>query len=63
MTDDIRAWASADLSDANLVAAIERCVEARANLLKNANPQLTMESAMVELVRLVPGPALDTAGW
>ena len=63
MTDDIRAWASADLSDANLVAAVERCVEARANLLKNSNPQLTMEAAMVELVRLVPAPALDTAGW
>jgi hypothetical protein len=63
MIDDIHAWAAAEAADADLVAAVERCVEARANLLKNANPQLTMEAALVELVRLVPAPALDSAGW
>jgi hypothetical protein len=62
MAEDIHAWATAELSDASLVAAVERCVEARADLLKNANAQLAMEAAMVELVRLVPAPALD-ATW
>ena len=63
MAEDIGAWAGAELPDANLVAAVERLVGARADLLKNANPQLAMEAAMVELVRLVPAPALDAAGW
>jgi DNA polymerase III subunit delta' len=62
MTEDIERWARADVPDTNLVAAIERCVEARADLLKNANAQLAMEAAMVELVRLVPAPSLE-ASW
>jgi DNA polymerase III subunit delta' len=59
MTDDIERWARADLPDTNLVASIERCVEARADLLKNANAQLAMEAALVELVRLAPAPSLE----
>jgi hypothetical protein len=62
MSADIQAWAGAELTDASLVSAVERCVEARADLLKNANPQLAMEAAIVELVRLVPAPSLD-ATW
>jgi DNA polymerase III subunit delta' len=62
MTDDIERWAKAEVPDTNLVAAIERCVEARADLLKNANAQLAMEAAMVELVRLVPAPPV-AAAW
>jgi len=61
MSADIRAWATAEHPDANLVAAIERCVTARADLLKNANAQLAMEAALVELVRLVPAPTIEAA--
>ncbi|MGH2698797.1 MAG: DNA polymerase III subunit delta' [Actinomycetota bacterium] len=63
LAEEIERWAKAELPDANFVAAIERCVEARADLLKNANPQLAMEAALVELVRLVPVPPLESAVW
>ncbi|MGH2750346.1 MAG: DNA polymerase III subunit delta' [Actinomycetota bacterium] len=63
MAEDIERWAKADIDDVQLVAAIERCIEARANLLKNANAQLAMEAALVDLVRLAPAPTLEAAGW
>ena len=51
---ELRRWAYSMVEDASLVRAIERCVEARAALLKNANVALTVEAALVELVRLAP---------
>lgn len=51
---DLHRWAESSASDASLVAAIERCVWARASLLKNANVPLALESALVDLARLVP---------
>ena len=52
--DDLKRWAESSASDADLLAAIERCVWARGSLLKNANVPLTLESALVEVARLVP---------
>lgn len=63
MIDDIDRWVGSGVGDANLVAAIERCIDARADLLRNANTQLAVEAALVELVRLVPASSLETAGW
>lgn len=63
MVDDIALWARSELTDSALVAAIERCVQGRASLLKNANAQLALESAFVELARTVPPPALSPAPW
>lgn len=55
--EEIRRWASSDVSDVALVAAVERCVQARAALLKNANVPLAIEATLVELTRLVPAHA------
>ncbi len=63
VADDVDLWARSDTSEAALVAAIERCVQARASLLKNANLPLAIESAFVELARLVPPPAMSPAPW
>lgn len=63
MADDIEVWARSDRSEAVLVAAIERCVHARAALLKNANLPLAIESTFVELARLVPPPTMSPAPW
>lgn len=54
MTDELRRWAQGDVTDQALVAAIARCVATRAALLRNANPSLQIEAALVELARLVP---------
>jgi hypothetical protein len=54
MTEEIQRWADGQAGDAALVAAIARCVETRAALLRNANPALQIEAVLVELARLVP---------
>ncbi len=45
------------MTDADLMAAAERCIRARASLLKNANVPLAIESTLVELARIVPTEA------
>ena len=52
--EDLRRWAESEASDGDLVAAGERCIRARASLLKNANVPLAIESTLVQLARLVP---------
>jgi DNA polymerase-3 subunit delta' len=54
---ELESWASADVSDAALLRATERCIEARASLSRNANAPVAIESALLELARLVPAPA------
>jgi hypothetical protein len=54
LVTEIRTWAASDVGDAELLRAVERCVEARASLLKNANVPLAIESTLVALARLVP---------
>lgn len=51
---ELRRWADSEVRDLELLRAAERCVEARASLLKNANVALTIESALVEVARCVP---------
>jgi DNA polymerase-3 subunit delta' len=57
LLDEIRDWAASDISDLAFVHAMERCVEARAALLKNANPPLQIEATLVQLTALVPPQA------
>jgi hypothetical protein len=52
--DELQSWAAADVSDLAILAAVERCVEARSSLSKNANVALTIETALLELTRLTP---------
>jgi DNA polymerase III subunit delta' len=63
LLDKIETWAAAPVSDAALVAAVERCIETRGALPLNANQSLAMEATLVELSRLVPAPAADPAVW
>ena len=51
---ELQSWGEADVSDLALLAAAERCVVARASLSKNANVPLAIETALLELARLVP---------
>jgi DNA polymerase III subunit delta' len=53
----LQAWTGWEASDHNLLAASERCLGARASFVFNANPTLAVESAFVDLTRLVPPPA------
>ncbi|HEX2051758.1 MAG TPA: DNA polymerase III subunit delta' [Actinomycetota bacterium] len=55
--DELDAWAAADVGDAALLAAAERCVTARASLTRNANVPLQLEATLLELARLAPPPA------
>ena len=54
LTEEIQRWVRGQSSDGALVAAIARCVDTRAALLRNANPSLQIEAVLVELARLVP---------
>ena len=50
--EELRGWASSEVPDGALLAAVERCVEARASLTRNANVQLTIETAILDLAAL-----------
>jgi DNA polymerase-3 subunit delta' len=54
---ELEYWASADVSDAALLRAAERCIETRASLSRNANAAVAIEATLLELARLVPAPA------
>lgn len=62
VVSEIERWAAGTVSDAALVAAIERCVETRAALLRNANPSLQIEAVLIELTRLVPAESTVGVG-
>lgn len=49
-------WARSDVPDAALLAAVERCLDARGAFQSNANPALTIEAALVQLAAIVPPP-------
>jgi hypothetical protein len=54
---ELEEWVSADVDDRSLLRAVERCVDARASFMSNANPTLAIESALVEIGHLVPAAA------
>jgi DNA polymerase-3 subunit delta' len=58
LIDPLEGWARSPVPDIALVRAMERCVEARAALARNANVPLAVEATLVELSRLVP-PAVQ----
>lgn len=55
--DELRLWASSEVSDSDLLRAVERCVEARGALSRNANQTLALEATLIDLARLVPPAA------
>ena len=55
--EELRLWASADVSDMALLQAVERCIVARGALARNANQTLALEATLIDLARLVPPSA------
>jgi DNA polymerase-3 subunit delta' len=53
---EIDAWASSAIDEAALTLAVDRCIEARAALPRNANVPVAIESALLELAQLAPPP-------
>ncbi len=56
LIDDLARWAEAEVAEVALLCAVERCVAARESLTHNANVPLAIESALLEVARLVPVP-------
>lgn len=54
LLDELRGWADSEISDRSLVEGIERCIVTTGTLPRNANPQLAIESVLVQLARLAP---------
>ena len=52
--EELQGWAGSEIADDALVAIVERCVVARGTLPRNANPQLAVESVLLEAARLAP---------
>ena len=56
----LRAWIESPASDAALVAAAARCVEAAGTFAFNANVALAIESTLVDVAALVPAPGMTS---
>lgn len=54
LVDELDTWARSDVTDAALVAAVERCITARASFTHNANALLQIEATLLALARLAP---------
>lgn len=54
---ELEEWVSADVDNRALLRAAERCVDARASFMSNANPTLAIEATLVEIGHLVPADA------
>ena len=54
LLDELRGWAGSEISDRSFVEGIERCIVTTGTLPRNANPQLAIESVLVQLARLAP---------
>jgi DNA polymerase-3 subunit delta' len=63
LAEDIAGWAASEVEPSALVRVIERCAEARADLAKNSNQLLTMESTLLEIYRLIPAPRRVDSMW
>jgi DNA polymerase III subunit delta' len=57
LIDELESWAGSAGSDRELLAAVYRCLSARAALPQNANPLLTLEAVLVDVAQ-IPGPRL-----
>ena len=54
---ELEGWTSAEVDDVALLRACERCIEARASFMSNANLTLAIEATLVEIGHLVPAEA------
>jgi DNA polymerase III subunit delta' len=51
LMDELESWSNSDVSDRDLLCAVEACISAREGLPQNANPLLTLEAALVGIAR------------
>jgi DNA polymerase-3 subunit delta' len=56
LVDRLPDWSALPVPDGAIVAAVDRCLQARASFRINANAALAIESTFLELGRLVPPP-------
>ncbi|MGH2756646.1 MAG: DNA polymerase III subunit delta' [Actinomycetota bacterium] len=54
---ELEEWAGTPIPDTALVRAMQRCIDARAALVRNANPPLQIEATLVEIASLAPATA------
>ncbi|HWC13015.1 MAG TPA: DNA polymerase III subunit delta' [Actinomycetota bacterium] len=54
---ELETWTGAEVDDAALLRACERCIEARSSFISNANLTLAIEATLVEIAHLVPADA------
>jgi DNA polymerase-3 subunit delta' len=58
LVDELGVWARAtDITDAALIAAVDRCIRARASLTHNANQTLAIEAVLLDIVNSIPASA------
>lgn len=60
--DELERWAGTDVPSTAFVAAMQRCIDARGALVRNANPSLQIEATLMEIASLAPGSARVGAG-
>ncbi|MFN2593342.1 MAG: DNA polymerase III subunit delta' [Actinomycetota bacterium] len=53
--ESIERWSASEITDAAFLRCVERCIEARAALPKNANALLQVEGVLLDLARLLAG--------
>jgi DNA polymerase III subunit delta' len=64
LVPELRSWATAsDISDAVLLAAIERCVDTRTSLGHNANQTLAVESTLLDIASSITASERIDAEW
>lgn len=63
LLEELEAWREVESSDADLLRASERLIEARASFSWNANLSLAIESALLEVASLVRPPSSVSAAW
>ena len=57
MLPELESWVAAEVTDAALLRAAERCVDARATFISNPNQTLAVEATLVEIGHLIPSTA------
>jgi DNA polymerase III subunit delta' len=62
LLDVLESWSSSDVSEKDLLGAVEACLSARAALPQNANALLTLESTLVAIARLAPAGVRQPSG-
>jgi DNA polymerase III subunit delta' len=61
LASEIEGWARMGVTDESLLAASDRCLRAQESLAVNANVPLAIEAALLDVVRLLPPAARDSA--